>query len=1419
MKILLNLLPAPAAPLDIPETPCSSPAQAAELPVHNANPGPGADLTGGCKIESKLLAPAVDHNDEHIDDNLVIVIDAEGYGTCPDCHARIHCGSVGAANITKRHLGSQVCKSTKAKQDAKEVALKKKKSPLLTSFFGRANKPTTVLSTIPRSMPIQTPPLKPNTAFPANPIPPSNVSLPKHIPFLEKLHFLIQQLPMSIPEALDSDNLAVLSGHPENIDDPSLDADELWENVLNQLLKSVFGWGAPTEKDLQSVIRRGRKGLDGLYSFVRYFVVKRGVSEALFEGKLDYVIGALEKIVENSTISNSVHPQAPCNVAEKPNVQMVESDDEIEVIEQPPRLRKTKISVDLCKGYKMVLPDGMSPYTSYPFALHDILSIPWVPQASCEGNLILRARMCSEWIAKGTTMCQSCQQIGSMSTLDGILTRLESGVHENATFAYHGISGLQELLRRKNELIEFYRLHGLNQARKLLGKVAALSDQKRLLMAISSGKVKRVDRVISIALQQKKGVRGILASVTAAAQGYYQPKSYTEEEDMRALLIWKLSGNRVAEINHRLQGAPSVTYLRTRSIVPPLIPSPGQPKIQEVRKNVKATLESVLDEINSVRTGKVLHSVLMFDELATEKRIRWDPKTNNFLGICRQHAHKTSLEFTNEGDLTELFRHIDSGAVHYAGEATIGALGILCKDNRIYPGCPVLISGDCKNETGRQHTKLITTTLTGVDSEQKSTKIRTVSISTDDWKHVFKRFRNLFLRQRGVVIKGFRITPDIIREHLRSEGKSADHIRSLFNPEDQQDVKLAFDMLKDIWTLPRVPSNSKPGFSAAREALWMLGKLLYHMVFLYLCVDLSLSEQIEHLSAAAHLAIALYKLGGKDFLPTNLYIDLMLMIKNVLFCVAKAKADDPNGEFWIILLGTDRLEELFGILRTMIGNDANLDILQLVSRLSSTTEISNILAKYPQWDRSPRRLKLPTLSRQSTEIPNKADHIKPASWQGNVKAADETDESQEVSLVTTAPTDMATTDAPDSEPAPEGAPYTEAAELRIEVEEAFAELIDPHGPQPDAQGTDSDDEMARPPPETQGIDHKVFFEGKKVLKARAITLFSNDPHGFADPRRVVPKGTTGRGTGQACRTLAKPVPAGRVCGYGNPSAMRLDAAQRCICSADWCHILASLSHVIHVVRVALSSASSTPTPVVPASPTGCIALSSPSAVVRIAHRPHRPSSASSRQPYRLSSTRVAFSSTLPVACIVEAACTHARCRLIVVTWQHARISCGAGAGIPEAVGREWVSVASEDEGRRGHTWWVSRSRVSPSMSYTPSSVVVAHEQAQRCGGVASSRRCAVVASLRHRWVIASLRCRRFVALLCRRVLAPSLVLGSPVSRLEKNRDWTGTEPEMTGKLMDRKRPRPRSGPRSNRFEKTDGPIKNRSGPVPTGLWP
>ena len=71
--------------------------------------------------------------------------------------------------------------------------------------------------------------------------------------------------------------------------------------------------------------------------------------------------------------------------------------------------------------------------------------------------------------------------------------------------------------------------------------------------------------------------------------------------------------------------------------------------------NLNATLHSVLDVVHSHIKLKVLHTVLMFDKIAAEKCICWDPKTNFFLGVCRQHASKTSMGFVNEGDMEELF--------------------------------------------------------------------------------------------------------------------------------------------------------------------------------------------------------------------------------------------------------------------------------------------------------------------------------------------------------------------------------------------------------------------------------------------------------------------------------------------------------------------------------------------------------------------------------------------------------------------------------------------------------------------------------------------------------------------------------------------------------------------------------------------
>jgi hypothetical protein len=357
---------------------------------------------------------------------------------------------------------------------------------------------------------------------------------------------------------------------------------------------------------------------------------------------------------------------------------------------------------------------------------------------------------------------------------------------------------------------------------------------------------------------------------------------------------------------------------------------------------------------------------------------------------------------------------------------------MISSESRVYSARPILVSGSCKRESGYEHAKLIRTTLDGISVN----KLRTVCIASDgesrrgealiietfkrklyptspiyrylqvlpfmnlevgddditadkDYKHVFKRLRNLTLRARGFRVHGIHITPTVLQSHLRSNNLSTARIDNILKPEDKQDVRLAYELLREIWSLPPAPADARPGFSSTREAFKTLGTLVRHILIPYICIDLSLSEQLTHLSAAAHQLLAMWREDntGTKLMPTQLYVDIILMIKNVFFCIAKSKVDDPNGEFWIILLGTDRLEELFGILRTMVGNDSNLDLLQLSLRLTGTTEVSTILAKYPQWDRGPRRLHLPALSKEGLDVHSGVDHIKPSSWRGNVKVA------------------------------------------------------------------------------------------------------------------------------------------------------------------------------------------------------------------------------------------------------------------------------------------------------------------------------------------------------------------------------------------------------------------------------------------------
>ena len=60
-----------------------------------------------------------------------------------------------------------------------------------------------------------------------------------------------------------------------------------------------------------------------------------------------------------------------------------------------------------------------------------------------------------------------------------------------------------------------------------------------------------------------------------------------------------------------------------------------------------------------------------------------------------------------------------------------------------------------------------------------------------DYKHIFKRCRNLLVREQGTKVHGIDILPSMLQSQLRQNNVSSSQINSILKPDDKQDVKLA----------------------------------------------------------------------------------------------------------------------------------------------------------------------------------------------------------------------------------------------------------------------------------------------------------------------------------------------------------------------------------------------------------------------------------------------------------------------------------------------------------------------------------------------------------------------------------------------------------------------------------------------------
>ncbi|KAH9009043.1 hypothetical protein EDB85DRAFT_1903531 [Lactarius pseudohatsudake] len=905
--------------------------------------------------------------------------------------------------------------------------------------------------------------------------------------------------------------------------------------------------------------------------FMTFFVQERGLQGALFETKVEAVLKEIEDRYplghpSGASASKSTSKQAAAmetrieSVTENQDIIIVdEIASEIEETRGPRKVgeRSATSNADKpakrprkwpCGGVVITFPEGTNHHMSYPFGMHSERSMPW-NYHSIDDTFYIQAKSCQKISSMEGGTCENCQKLTSGNLFAGILSRIKFGTHENVPLMYHGVGALITIARRKTDQIEQLRMSKLNDT-------GALEDHKQWILAIASGRVDRVASLVQAGLKQQVGIKTLIQQYERAADKLYKPKGFTNDDIMRSIFA------------HQSLALPSLTTIRRQTVLPALVVSPSIPTVAEVEANVIScyssfrsvsgsfsggttldkTLDSDLWQPSDKIKDKIVHQVLMLDELAVEKRVRWDDTHNKFQGTCREHNQQIPLDFTSERELDILCSAIENDEVHLASEATVAAIGVLSSEPRECAVRPILFSGTCKKETSEQHAQVIKMVLATCNRQkrQNNATYRTVCIASDgeakrgdvlviqtmtselsmdspiyallrpleflnllvgpdditvdkDFKHIIKCQQNVFMRNKGVEILGFCITPSILRSQLEYNGVSGHQLRSLLNPNDKQDVVLAYSLLKEIWSLPPPPASCNPAFALARRALNIYGEFVQHLMLPYVCVDQNLDEQLIHLSAAAHVTFLLYchNSASTRFMPRQSYLDIVLIVKNAYFCVAKMKVDNPAANFYLISLGTDRLETFFGLIRTAVGTDANVDMLQLGSRASGLTEVAAILAEHPEWDYGTRRLSLPVFSKDTWEFTSKADHINPRDWRGNVSVANVNlhtcwllGRKQAENLIPDAEAILGTLSC-SIPPIDMLSPFGELmVNQRDEIEEVSEELEeDARSPSPQSvpytHEGDIEDAIADEAPRNNGSS-EILIQGQKTTKAKAL---------------------------------------------------------------------------------------------------------------------------------------------------------------------------------------------------------------------------------------------------------------------------------------------------------------------------------------------
>ncbi|KIK32160.1 hypothetical protein CY34DRAFT_111077, partial [Suillus luteus UH-Slu-Lm8-n1] len=368
-------------------------------------------------------------------------------------------------------------------------------------------------------------------------------------------------------------------------------------------------------------------------------------------------------------------------------------------------------------------------------------------------------------------------------------------------------------------------------------------------------------------------IREIVNKLEDALEGVYRPQGYSADDLDIATLVFRLGGHQLLfALNHKL-GLPSLRTLRNKSTFTSLTPTIGPIQNEQLDQNIQAIM------VDTRAASVPLRGVsFMIDEIALEEMAVHFSKFNKVGGLCWKHSHVVDPVLCTYESAVSIAQKIHRGEVHLSKELTV--IGVSCfGEDEIYP---VLAAPTYSTLYG---------TLINMPGLNLFTGAGEMTLDFD-FKHIFKRICTLIQSPAGIVLNNGRIINSMMLARYLSWLPTYDEtaVTKLLHPDDPQDVPRAVELMLVVIEFTKTQNSLiSDSFSidvdtrADLASIALLSALLQSILIPFIDVELSLTQQFDHLSRYAHLAFAFFHAHCHSFMSYQLYYDTQTMVKNTFF--------------------------------------------------------------------------------------------------------------------------------------------------------------------------------------------------------------------------------------------------------------------------------------------------------------------------------------------------------------------------------------------------------------------------------------------------------------------------------------------------------------------------------------------------------